>query len=141
MTDSVFVGEDTPLLRDERDALHASVDQLRVFFRRSTQKRSGGNRYRSSVRGLMAAPLFPSEDEKALAETRGEHVDHLEPLDALAPLVAGGVIVSTSGDRTIARPSSVVKSLPAFAPFRRQERHRSFTLWWINQFRHWWKSR
>ena len=32
------------------------------------------------------------------------------------------------------------QSLPAFAPFRRTARHRSFYLWWINEFRHWWKS-
>lgn len=68
--------------------------------------------------------------------------DHgvLEPADALAPLVKGGVIVCTSGYRTSPRPPSTVKSLPAYAPFRRTERHRSFTLWWINEFRHWWKS-
>ena len=64
----------------------------------------------------------------------------LEPADALAPLARAGVIDCTSGYRTSPRPASTVKSLPAYAPFRRMERHRSFTLWWINEFRHWWKS-
>jgi polyphosphate kinase 2 (PPK2 family) len=64
----------------------------------------------------------------------------LEPVDALSPLVTGGVIVCTDKYRTTPRPPSTVKSLPAYAPFRRTERHRSFTLWWINEFRHWWKS-
>mmetsp|Transcript_5810 Transcript_5810/g.11854 ORF Transcript_5810/g.11854 Transcript_5810/m.11854 type:complete len:907 (+) Transcript_5810:57-2777(+) len=68
--------------------------------------------------------------------------DHgvLEPADALAPLVKGGVVVTTSGYRTSPRPPSTVKSLPTYAPFIRTKRHRSFTLWWINEFRHWWKS-
>ena len=64
----------------------------------------------------------------------------LEPADGLAPLARGGMIVCTDGYRTTRRPASTVKSLPAFAPFRRTDRHRSFYLWWINEFRHWWKS-
>lgn len=67
-----------------------------------------------------------------------------EPVDALAPLVSGGLIVTTTntptGYRTASHPPSTVKSLPSYAPFRRKARHRSFTLWWINEFRHWWKS-
>lgn len=68
--------------------------------------------------------------------------DHgiLEAADGLAPLAEGGVIVCTDGYRTMARPPSTVKSLPAEAPFRRMDRHRSFYLWWLNEFRHWWKS-
>lgn len=65
----------------------------------------------------------------------------VEPVDALAPLVTGGVIVTTTGYQTLQhRPPSTVKSLPAYPPFRRRARHRSFLLWWINEFRHWWKS-
>jgi len=92
---------------------------------------------RSSVRGIDN--LFPG--------TRGVFNDgtldrnHLRPIDALSPLVAGGVIVATDGYKTAVHPPSVVKSLPAFAPFPRRARHRSFALWWLNEFRHWWKSR
>ena len=138
---SEVASEETPLLRGERDA--STVDQLRVFFRRSAYKKQerSVNHDRRSVRGSLAAPFFPSEIEKAFEESRSQPFDHLEPLDALTPLVAGGVIVSTTGYRTTARPVSAVKSLPAFAPYCRKARHRSFTLWWINEFRHWWKSR
>jgi hypothetical protein len=66
--------------------------------------------------------------------------DVLEPADGLSPLVAGGTLVLTDGYRSLPRPPSTVKSLPAYAPFRRDARHRSFYLWWTNEFRHWWKS-
>ena len=92
--------------------------------RRSTALRD------SSVRKSVRPPLI---------DLLQEH-DILEPVDGLSPLAAGGVIVCTDGYRTTPRPPSTVKSLPAFAPFRRTERHRSFYLWWINEFRHWWKS-
>lgn len=120
-------GEWTPLLGITNDE-SAAYRQPRASFRRRFSRKSGrfvGND-RSSVRGPFAAL---------------QSGDHVDPLNALAPLVAGGVIVSTTCYMTDARAPSVVKSLPAFAPFRRMERHRSFTLWWINEFRHWWKSR
>jgi len=91
-------------------------------------------RDRKSVR--VADNLFPS-----VKEEDDYSAGYLEPIDALAPLVAGGVIVATDGYKREPRPPSSVKSLPAFAPFRRKARHRSFALWWINEFRHWWKSR
>ena len=65
----------------------------------------------------------------------------VHPVDGLSPLVTGGEIVATDGYKTYPRPASVVKSLPANAPFQRRARHRSFYLWWINEFRHWWKQR
>ena len=38
------------------------------------------------------------------------------------------------------KSSHRVKSIPPFAPYRRFSRHRSFHLYWLNEFRHWWKS-
>jgi hypothetical protein len=133
------VGEKTPLLgnapnRDQFRVRRAKGDDFRVSFRR-TRKVGREVDHRRSVRGSRAFPYFSPSSEVE------EDANKFEPVDALAPLVAGGVIVSTTGYRTVARPSSVVKSLPAYAPFRRLERHRSFYLWWINEFRHWWKSR
>ena len=153
-------GEKTPLLpqgssntgdESEHAALLALEETMgssgssRVNFRRSTVARSGGNRnlpQRGSARGPDARTsirvpenLFPSKEAK-----RGD-VHQLRPIDALAPLVAGGIIVATDGYKTVPHPPSSVKSLPAYVPFRRMARHRSFTLWWINEFRHWWKSR
>jgi hypothetical protein len=96
---------------------------------------------RSSVRlpadfSLRSAAADGGDDDD---DERNKH-QQVKPVDALAPLVAGGVIVDTDGYRTESRPPSTIKSLPAFAPFRRMARHRSFYLWWLNEFRHWWKS-
>jgi hypothetical protein len=101
--------------------------------------------------GSLATQLFQSFDNKKMDVDHKSSVDdnvqrHLGPLDAIAPLVAGGFIRSPiSGGRTKAHSNwyvlPTVKSIPAFAPFRRTARHRSFTLWWMNEFRHWWKSR
>lgn len=89
---------------------------------RSSLKASG-NTERKSLR-LAIDDLFADH-----------HGMVLEPVDALSPLATGGVIVCTDKYRTTPRPPSTVKSLPAYAPFRRTERHRSFTLWWINEVR------
>jgi len=129
-TVAAVVGEDTPLLLDTSEQSSGSGGKM--AFRRSTVR--GGKPptvtfdKRSSVRDT--GRLFASESQKVL-----------QPIDALAPLVAGGVIVDTDGYTTAVRPPSSVKSLPAFAPFPRMARHRSFHLWWLNEFRHWWKSR
>jgi len=160
-TTAAPAGEETPLLQssnsDHDDSSHAAFlgevseasrgSASRVSFRRTSinrviSTRSKGSRRpsagvdtRTSVRGVDN--LFPSEEAKQQQRGAG----HFEPIDALAPLVAGGVIVATDGYKTDPHPPSSVKSLPAFVPFRRRARHRSFALWWINQFRHWWKSR
>ena len=136
---NVVLGEDTPLLLDDK-ATMTETSESKINFRRSARRPSGAAGrvdFRSSVRSTER--LFPG--------TRGDFNDgtsdrnHLRAIDALAPLVAGGVIVATDGYKTEVHPPSVVKSLPAFAPFPRKARHRSFALWWINEFRHWWKSR
>ncbi|KAL3795879.1 hypothetical protein HJC23_002150 [Cyclotella cryptica] len=63
-----------------------------------------------------------------------------EPVEALAPLFPSG-IESYLGRKFVPyREASLVKSVPAFAPYRRKERHRNFHLYWTNEFRHWWKS-
>lgn len=104
--------EATPLLDDSSGA--------KIAFRR----RSGPGR-RESIRGSLAL--------------LGGGANVVQPVDALAPLVAGGTIVCIDGYKTSHPPSSV-KSLPTFVPFRRKDRHRNFYLWWTNEFRHWWKS-
>ena len=131
------VGEDTPLLLDDRKD---EVSTTNLNFRRSTKRSRRGSSgafagldTRSSVR--VTGALFTGDQD-------AHHNHHLlRPIDALAPLVAGGIIVATDGYKTPVRSPSVVKSLPAVAPFPRMARHRSFALWWLNEFRHWWKSR
>jgi hypothetical protein len=61
----------------------------------------------------------------------------MQPIDGIMPLIKGsapkGVVVHP-------RPEPSFKSIPTFAPYRRMARHRAFYLYWLNQFRHWWKS-
>lgn len=63
----------------------------------------------------------------------------VEPLEALTPLVRGG-IKGTDGIVAQPRPAGLVKSIPGFAPYPRTARHRSVGLYWTNEFRHWWKN-
>jgi len=125
-TVAAVAGEETPLLMDDS----SSSNKAMLNFRRSSAvKKRPSIDTRSSVRGT--GPLFTQEHGHS----------NLRPVDALSPLVAGAVIVTTDGYKTKAHYPSSVKSLPAFAPFPRRARHRSFALWWLNEFRHWWKSR
>ena len=130
-------GEASPLLDDsERARNHWNEIRESVLFRRSRPSRV---KPRGSLKqDTRASVRVPHEFYSLAAALRDE--DELRPVDALSPLVAGGVITDTDGYTTEPHPPSVVKSLPAFAPFRRLARHRSFYLWWLNEFRHWWKS-
>lgn len=55
------------------------------------------------------------------------------PVEGLAPLFPNGGIREFDGRGFIPyREPSLVKSTPAYAPYRRMARHRSFYLWWTN---------
>jgi hypothetical protein len=55
------------------------------------------------------------------------------PVEGLAPLFPNGGIGEFDGRGHVPyRAPSLVKSTPAFAPYRRMARHRSFYLWWTN---------
>ena len=100
---------------------------------------------RQSARGADFMNSYDDDDddrqqEMLLALSGESRRAAVEPVDGLSPLSITGSITTTDGYTTHPRPVSTVKSLPAFAPFRRTARHRSFYLWWINEFRHWWKS-
>ena len=141
--------ESTPLLRSQ---VHTTSDpkkhwtklrnvtQAGIAFRRTVPNRSRGGvprgpSRRASVRGSLAFPFFA--DDTVEDETQKEMV---EPCEALAPLVAGGKIKDSEGVVVGPRAPPLVKSIPAFPPYCRKARHRSFYLWWTNEFRHWWKS-
>lgn len=142
--------ESTPLLRSQVHttsdpkkhwAKLRNVTQAGIAFRRAAQRPRGlqslrGPSRRASVRGSLAFPFF-ANDDTIEDETQKELV---EPGEALAPLVAGGKIKDSDGVVLGPRALPIVKSIPAFAPYRRKQRHRSFYLWWTNEFRHWWKS-
>ena len=56
-----------------------------------------------------------------------------QPIEGLAPLFPRGGIQQYDDRGYIAyREASLVKSVPAFPPYRRTARHRSFYLWWTN---------
>lgn len=126
-------GENTPLLFQAT----SPVDDSSVGFRNPA---IDGTHRNICIRDIAFKNLRGAEISAQYSKVVAAP-SSLELADALAPLVAGGIIQTTTGYETEPRPASSVKSRPAFVPFRRRARHRSFTLWWINEFRHWWKSR
>jgi len=92
-----------------------------------------------SLKGDMSSKSFARRSTRLgtsfMSLIRGAPATQIEPNEALVPLIQG-----TPPPGTHARPAPVVKSIPYRAPYRRFARHRSFYLWWINEFRHWWKS-
>jgi hypothetical protein len=132
-------GEGDPLLGGVRD--DATGGRPDGLFRRSRMVRAKSQR--PALKGSDRSSVRLPADFKLRSPADGEDDENkqqLKPADALSPLVAGGVIVDMDGYRTESRPPSTIKSLPAFAPFCRLARHRSFYLWWLVEFRHWWKS-
>jgi hypothetical protein len=130
--------ETTPLLSGTATSSEPQPPRSPIFWfhRRPKQSHALSYRDRSSVRGPSAFPFFPGKQDD-----RRHFKELVPPVEALSPLVAGGRIVSERGTVLApARPPTIVKSIPAFPPYVRTARHRSFYLWWINEFRHWWKS-
>lgn len=126
--------ESTPLLRSQVhttsdpkkhwDKLRA-VTKAGIAFRRSAGPRRPSALRRASVRGLAAFPFFSDQD----ADEDAAQKDLVEPCEALSPLAAGGRIKDTDGVMVGPRVPPLVKSIPAFTPYRRKSRHRSFYLW------------
>jgi hypothetical protein len=57
----------------------------------------------------------------------------VHPLVGLAPLINdGGIAAYDDRSHIPRREASPIKSLPAYAPYRRMARHRSFYLRWMN---------
>ncbi|KAL7543313.1 hypothetical protein ACHAXR_012622 [Thalassiosira sp. AJA248-18] len=123
-------GESTPLLSATLSLSHTADDKREMFqsFRRRSQASS---RLLTSLRDLEGA--------KDLKLDEGLPMAH--PVEGLAPLFPnGGIKAFNDREHVPYRDASLVKSIPAFPPYRRKARHRSFYLWWTNEFRHWWKS-
>lgn len=103
-----------------------------------------------SVRQLSSVLLSPDNDYDANDDEEDninnitktatdEGVVAVVPLEGLAPLFqhTGGIPSYNGREYIPYRTPSLVKSVPAFPPYRRKARHRSFYLWWTNEFRHW----
>lgn len=99
-----------PASNEKSPLLGGDPTNLRLSFHRRASIKGTAQFFGKSIKVAKAAPL--------------------EPREALAPIVGG-----INGNEY-----SSVKSIPPFAPYTRLARHRSFRLWWINEFRHWWKS-
>ena len=54
------------------------------------------------------------------------------PVEGLAPLFHGGIQEYNGRAYVPYREATLLKSTPAFAPYRRKARHRSYYLWWTN---------
>ncbi len=106
--DNTLLRESTPLLPPSGATTTLSTDVV--------------NNYNSDDKG------FDDYNSKSGTERQVVH-----PLVALAPLVDGGGIAAYVDRPYIPRREpSTIKSLPAYAPYRRMARHRSFYLRWMN---------
>lgn len=111
------------------------VGYARLSFRRKSYARL-------SVRQLSSVLADDEEDNNnniTKTATDEEGVVAVVPLEGLAPLFqhTGGIPSYNGREYIPYRKPSLVKSVPAFPPYRRKARHRSFYLWWTNEFRHW----
>lgn len=140
--------ESTPLLNvdsgiDRANALER-MQMFHSFRRRSPQKLS----YRTLSQAKLASSgdvtaSAVDEERSLLLVTAISSLDFpaAQPIEGLAPMFPNGGIAAYDGREYIPyREASLIKSVPAFAPYRRKARHRNFYLWWTNEFRHWWKS-
>lgn len=111
------------------------VGYARLSFRRKSYAKL-------SVRQLSSVLADDEEDNNnniTKTATDEEGVVAVVPLEGLAPLFqhTGGIPSYNGREYIPYRKPSLVKSVPAFPPYRRKARHRSFYLWWTNEFRHW----
>lgn len=92
-----------------------------------------------SLKGELASQSFSRRSSRVSTSftslIRGAPATQLQPSEALVPLIQGAPPPGTHS-----RPTPHVKSIPFQAPYLRFARHRAYHLWWLNEFRHWWKS-
>jgi len=111
-------GESTPLLVDKNP--RDPEDRRSAF--QGTAGRGDSQSFRRKRRSsLVTGELIP-------------------PSAALVSLINGGTLPPGAMSVKDPHPSPRIKSMPAYAPYPRNARHRSFYLRWLNEFRHWWKS-
>lgn len=132
--DAAPPGESTPLLASA--ASSGGIDD--------DDDRRAGLALQGSFRRVSTAKLLSSQASQAklMASLRNvegggaidlDDIPAAHPVEGLAPLFPNGGIGEYDGrERVPYREASLVKSIPAFAPYRRKARHRSFYLWWTN---------
>ena len=118
-------GEATPLLLSSKPIGTGSFDRnnAMVSFRRKSIKKL-------TIRQMSS--LNKDDDEEAAVENM-EYLPVANPIEGLAPLFPNGGIEPFDGREYVPyREPSLVKSVPAFPPYPRKARHRSYYLWWTN---------
>ena len=129
--DNPTPGEATPLLSpsshissgtSESGTVEDKRELFQSFRRRSVAKLSLRQGAGSSANKLLTS-----------ADIEMELLPLASPVEGLAPLFPNGGIGRYDDRECVPyREASLVKSVPAFPPYRRKARHRSFYLWWTN---------
>ena len=134
-TDDAPIGEGTPLLGTVSD------DKREIFqsFRRKSAAKLSIRHQDSQrsiyLKGSTGSKLGDDDVEGGGSDALVVKHEFTEayPVEGLAPLFPNGGIKEYDGRAYVPyREASLVKSTPAFAPYRRKARHRSFYLWWTN---------
>ena len=116
VTDDIQPQESTPLL----GIISVGDSKRELLFRRKSVAKL-------SIR--QVSNVGDDEEDGALVK-KGDEV--ASPVEGLAPLFHGGIQEYDGRAYVPYREATLLKSTPAFAPYRRKARHRSYYLWWTN---------
>jgi hypothetical protein len=128
------LGESTPLL-SSKPMGSGSFDRqgAMVSFRRKSIKKLSVRQLSSLIHEDTTAAAAAADTTTPTAAEAVLLLPTVNPLEGLAPLFPNGGIDPYDGREYIPyREPSLVKSVPAFPPYTRKARHRSFYLWWTN---------
>ena len=117
VTDDIPPQESTPLL----GIISVGDSKRELLFRRKSVTKL-------SIRQVSIV----GDDEEDGVKKGDEEEEQLSPVEGLAPLFHGGIQEYDGRAYVPYREATLLKSTPAFAPYWRKARHRSYYLWWTN---------
>lgn len=120
-------GESTPLILSSSTSGGDKRELLQSFRRKSVAKLS--NRPASQTQTKLVQSL---RDAEGGIHLDGGLINDVHPVEGLAPLFLNGIGEYDGREHVPYRDATLVKSVPAIAPYCRKARHRSFYLWWTN---------
>jgi len=123
VTDDIPPQESTPLL----GIISVGDSKRELLFRRKSVAKL-------SIRQVSIVG-DDDEEDGAIVKKGDEEEDDIpiaSPVEGLAPLFKGGIQEYDGRAYVPYREATLLKSTPAFAPYRRKARHRSYYLWWTN---------
>ena len=118
VTDDIQPQESTPLLGG---IISIGDSRRELLFRRKSVTKL-------SIRQVSIV----GDDEEDGVKKGDEEEEQLSPVEGLAPLFHGGIQEYDGRAYVPYREATLLKSTPAFAPYWRKARHRSYYLWWTN---------